>query len=195
MPADMNSLGYCQEIYRQLNGSCMVLSSWLSYLWTYFQLWPTCLKIFGEHLLDSKKSGQRGISKQRLTLWLVLAEVYVIDMLCCGNNKWIGEASWFSIEQLWRRLYWSDNILADCPFRRRQLAQLGSATGVYKTLVKYLVGVPQVWSSPPPHPALVLALFPNLDNLIALSVFLVTSILDFFQLTCPPKWFTIFYVA
>uniref|UniRef100_M4CN71 GOLD domain-containing protein n=1 Tax=Brassica campestris TaxID=3711 RepID=M4CN71_BRACM len=27
---------------------------------------------------------------------------------------------------------------------RRQLAQLGSATGVYKTLVKYLVGVPQV---------------------------------------------------
>lgn len=29
-------------------------------------------------------------------------------------------------------------------FRRSQLAQLGSATGVYKTLVKYLVGVPQV---------------------------------------------------
>ncbi|GMP86226.1 hypothetical protein CsSME_00039077 [Camellia sinensis var. sinensis] len=29
--------------------------------------------------------------------------------------------------------------------RRRQLAQLGSATGVYKTLVKYLVGVPEVW--------------------------------------------------
>ncbi|XP_031103774.1 uncharacterized protein LOC116007279 isoform X1 [Ipomoea triloba] len=28
--------------------------------------------------------------------------------------------------------------------RRKQLAQLGSATGVYKTLVKYLVGVPQV---------------------------------------------------
>ncbi|KAF3657342.1 putative ethanolamine-phosphate cytidylyltransferase-like [Capsicum annuum] len=28
--------------------------------------------------------------------------------------------------------------------RRRQLAQLGSATGVYKTLVKYLIGVPQV---------------------------------------------------
>ncbi|XP_022733273.1 uncharacterized protein LOC111287199 [Durio zibethinus] len=28
--------------------------------------------------------------------------------------------------------------------RRRQLAQLGSATGVYKTLVKYLVGVSQV---------------------------------------------------
>ncbi|XP_057970692.1 uncharacterized protein LOC131159652 isoform X2 [Malania oleifera] len=28
--------------------------------------------------------------------------------------------------------------------RRAQLAQLGSATGVYKTLVKYLVGVPQV---------------------------------------------------
>ncbi|XP_074570065.1 uncharacterized protein LOC141826687 [Curcuma longa] len=28
--------------------------------------------------------------------------------------------------------------------RRNQLAQLGSATGVYKTLVKYLVGVPQV---------------------------------------------------
>ncbi|KAL0672041.1 hypothetical protein Bca4012_000021 [Brassica carinata] len=28
--------------------------------------------------------------------------------------------------------------------RRRQLAQLGSATGVYKTLLKYLVGVPQV---------------------------------------------------
>ncbi|PWA68701.1 GOLD-like protein [Artemisia annua] len=27
---------------------------------------------------------------------------------------------------------------------RRQLSQLGSATGVYKTLVKYLVGVPQV---------------------------------------------------
>ncbi|XP_041024035.1 uncharacterized protein LOC121264800 isoform X2 [Juglans microcarpa x Juglans regia] len=28
--------------------------------------------------------------------------------------------------------------------RRRQLAQLGSASGVYKTLVKYLVGVPEV---------------------------------------------------
>ncbi|PON64995.1 GOLD domain containing protein [Trema orientale] len=28
--------------------------------------------------------------------------------------------------------------------RRKQLAQLGSATGVFKTLVKYLVGVPQV---------------------------------------------------
>lgn len=28
--------------------------------------------------------------------------------------------------------------------RRRQLSQLGSAVGVYKTLVKYLVGVPQV---------------------------------------------------
>ncbi|XP_023737757.1 uncharacterized protein LOC111885747 [Lactuca sativa] len=28
--------------------------------------------------------------------------------------------------------------------RRKQLSQLGSATGVYKTLVKYLVGVPQV---------------------------------------------------
>ncbi|XP_043704528.1 uncharacterized protein LOC122654484 isoform X3 [Telopea speciosissima] len=28
--------------------------------------------------------------------------------------------------------------------RRRQLSQLGSATGIYKTLVKYLVGVPQV---------------------------------------------------
>ncbi|PKA58562.1 hypothetical protein AXF42_Ash008849 [Apostasia shenzhenica] len=28
--------------------------------------------------------------------------------------------------------------------RRRQLAQLGSAQGVYKTVVKYLVGVPQV---------------------------------------------------
>ncbi|KAL2500365.1 GOLD domain protein [Forsythia ovata] len=28
--------------------------------------------------------------------------------------------------------------------RRRLLAQLGSATGVYKTLVKYLVGVPEV---------------------------------------------------
>ncbi|KAG9140193.1 hypothetical protein Leryth_021754 [Lithospermum erythrorhizon] len=28
--------------------------------------------------------------------------------------------------------------------RRRQLAQLGSATGIYKALVKYLVGVPQV---------------------------------------------------
>lgn len=34
--------------------------------------------------------------------------------------------------------------MGDCLFRRRQLAQLGSATGVYKTLVKYLVGVPQV---------------------------------------------------
>lgn len=28
--------------------------------------------------------------------------------------------------------------------RRKQLAQLGSATGVYKTIVKYLVGVPEV---------------------------------------------------
>ncbi|KAL0310124.1 UNVERIFIED_CONTAM: hypothetical protein Sradi_5954700 [Sesamum radiatum] len=28
--------------------------------------------------------------------------------------------------------------------RRRQLAELGSATGVYKTLMKYLVGVPEV---------------------------------------------------
>lgn len=29
--------------------------------------------------------------------------------------------------------------------RRRQLAQLGSASGVFKALVKYLVGVPQVF--------------------------------------------------
>ncbi|KAL6550500.1 hypothetical protein OROMI_020988 [Orobanche minor] len=28
--------------------------------------------------------------------------------------------------------------------RRRQLAELGSATGVYKTIMKYLVGVPEV---------------------------------------------------
>lgn len=66
----------------------------------------------------------------------------MIDMLSCGNNKWTGET------QPW---------LAGCAgvnekyikqlkgHRRRQLAQLGSATGVYKTLVKYLVGVPQVW--------------------------------------------------
>jgi hypothetical protein len=37
-----------------------------------------------------------------------------------------------------------DDVIVNHPPRRRQLAQLGSATGVYKTLVKYLVGVPQV---------------------------------------------------
>ena len=37
-----------------------------------------------------------------------------------------------------------DDVIVHHPPRRRQLAQLGSATGVYKTLVKYLVGVPQV---------------------------------------------------
>lgn len=37
--------------------------------------------------------------------------------------------------------------LAGHTSRRRLLAQLGSATGVYKTLVKYLVGVPQVCAS------------------------------------------------
>lgn len=35
-------------------------------------------------------------------------------------------------------------VIMQYHIRRRQLAQLGSATGVYKTLVKYLVGVPQV---------------------------------------------------
>jgi hypothetical protein len=35
--------------------------------------------------------------------------------------------------------------------RRRQLAQLGSASGVWKTLVKYLVGCPQVRSGLHPH--------------------------------------------
>ena len=29
-------------------------------------------------------------------------------------------------------------------FRRKSLASLGSATGIYRTLVTYLVGVPQV---------------------------------------------------
>lgn len=42
-------------------------------------------------------------------------------------------------------------LIADHPYRRRLLAQLGSATGVYKTLVKYLVGVPQVCT---PYPCL-----------------------------------------
>ena len=38
--------------------------------------------------------------------------------------------------------YWQS---LNCEFcRRRQLAQLGSASGVYKTLVKYLAGVPEV---------------------------------------------------
>lgn len=31
-----------------------------------------------------------------------------------------------------------------CLCRRKQLAELGSATGVYKTMMKYLVGVPEV---------------------------------------------------
>lgn len=34
--------------------------------------------------------------------------------------------------------------LKSCLCRRKQLAELGSATGVYKTLMKYLVGVPEV---------------------------------------------------
>lgn len=41
---------------------------------------------------------------------------------------------------LWTTL----QFIAVYSYRRKQLAQLGSATGVYKTLVKYLVGVPQV---------------------------------------------------
>lgn len=43
----------------------------------------------------------------------------------------------------WYSIYFY-NTLSLLFNRRRQLAQLGSATGVYKTLVKYLVGVPQV---------------------------------------------------
>lgn len=42
------------------------------------------------------------------------------------------------------RWVYNVGVVIDYLFRRRQLAQLGSATGVYKTLVKYLVGVPEV---------------------------------------------------
>lgn len=42
------------------------------------------------------------------------------------------------------RWVYNIGVVIDYLFRRRQLAQLGSATGVYKTLVKYLVGVPEV---------------------------------------------------
>ena len=121
-------------------------------LWIYLQLWPTCLKIFGERLLDNNGSARREISKQRLMLCLVLVEAYVIDMLCCGNNKWKGEAPWFSIWQFCTGYEWPYDLIFSFPPRRRQLAQLGSATGVYKTLVKYLVGVPQVVFSWPPPP-------------------------------------------
>lgn len=38
----------------------------------------------------------------------------------------------------------TDSIFNSSLCRRRQLAELGSATGVYKTLMKYLVGVPEV---------------------------------------------------
>lgn len=69
----------------------------------------------------------------------------MIAMPCCGNNKWIGELAWFPCGCC--AMDYGDLILCACdfPLRRRQLAQLGCATGVYKTLVKYLVGVPQVW--------------------------------------------------
>lgn len=63
--------------------------------WICFQLWPTCLKIFGEPWSDNKGSAQRGISRLRLMRWLILVEVYEIDMLCCGINKWKGEVPWF----------------------------------------------------------------------------------------------------
>lgn len=74
----------------------------------------------------------------------MLEEVSVIGMLCCGNNKWKGEDQFSCLAGLRMGIiYEYIELFVSC--RRRQLAQLGSATGVYKTLVKYLVGVPQVW--------------------------------------------------
>lgn len=76
-------------------------------------------------------------------LWSSLEAVYMIDMRCCGSNRWKG--GYLRVCLLVNSFYHYSLTSSDYFFfRRRQLAQLGSATGVYKTLVKYLVGVPQV---------------------------------------------------
>lgn len=116
-------------------------------LLTFLQLWPTCLKISGERSSDSRRRGRRGTNRLRLMRWLPLEGAYATHMLFFGSSKWRGEPAcfWF--------LNWcfacgclqeSGLCIRWLLYRRRQLAQLGSATGVYKTLVKYLVGVPQV---------------------------------------------------
>lgn len=61
-------------------------------------------------------------------------------------NRW----GWLFLLFLTHRLWINLHVIADFFLRRRQLAQLGFATGVYKTLVKYLVGVPQVFLALPP---------------------------------------------
>lgn len=76
-------------------------------------------------------------------LWSPLVEAYVINMLCCGNSRWKGEIFWWRASVYWD-LKMTDSIFNSSLCRRRQLADLGSATGVYKTLMKYLVGVPEV---------------------------------------------------
>lgn len=71
----------------------------------------------------------------------------MIDMLFFGNNKWRGKGCVLSITQnvsIKFHIWITFQFIAVYSHRRKQLAQLGSATGVYKTLVKYLVGVPQV---------------------------------------------------
>ena len=73
--------------------------------------------------------------------WLALEGPYATHMLFFGSSRWSGDpSSYFGLIDV------CSSLTRSCLFfsRRRQLAQLGSATGVYKTLVKYLVGVPQV---------------------------------------------------
>lgn len=78
------------------------------------QLWLTFLKIFGEGFSDYKGSVPRGISKQKLMLWLVLEQLYVIVMLFCGNNKWRGETPCsFSFTQF-RCSLWSTTLHTTC---------------------------------------------------------------------------------
>ena len=66
------------------------------------------------------------------------------DMLFFGINKWRGKAFCVFIPNIFSFVL-NLLVMSAFPSRRKQLAQLGSATGVYKTLVKYLVGVPQVF--------------------------------------------------
>lgn len=93
-------------------------------MWVCFQLWPTCLKIFGEPWSDNKGSAQRGISKLRLMCWLILVEVYKIDMLCCGINKWKGEVPWFLLFTCGTASEWSYNVISDetSPFQEETVS-------------------------------------------------------------------------
>jgi hypothetical protein len=72
----------------------------------------------------------------------------VTNILSYGSNRWRGGfyksvlLSAHCFPDSGSVFYWQS---LNCEFRRRrQLAQLGSASGVYKTVVKYLVGVPEV---------------------------------------------------